>query len=197
MIIEIYQLDNTKKHIMEHYLFNSINEFVSPEIISTTSSSLKEDKSKVSSAIYTTIASLLEIIVEKKDKKKLESILKRAGHSNTLLNISNLFRGNNVSNVSLIHYLLKDKVGAFKDIVASSSGITKENAKKIVFEVSSLVAAFFGEKLVSGINFSNLTEQLEDERITYQLYIPLEMTEVVESSSSKAFLTQKLWLALL
>ncbi len=184
------------------YLFNSINEFISPEIISITSFSLGEDKDKVSSAIQITIASLLEILTEKGENKNLELILKESGSYHTLQNTTNLFGGEiniqrHQSNIQFLHYLLKDDLTKFSSIIASSSEITEKNAKKIVSRVSSLLTAFLGEKLVSGIHFSSLIEQLDEEKINFQYYIPFEMSAIVEKSSSKAFLTQKFWLALL
>ena len=62
------------------YLFNSISEFITPEIVKNTSKILKEENSKVSQAFQTTIASILELIVEKGENKKFESILKGIGN---------------------------------------------------------------------------------------------------------------------
>ncbi|PQL94685.1 DUF937 domain-containing protein [Apibacter adventoris] len=180
-------------------LFNSINEFISPKLVQDISKDFKEDESKILSAIQTTIASILEILIEKKENKKFILLLKYAGSSGLLFNFSDLFSDKictqNKKIVSkFIQYLFQDKKDKFINIISLDSGLSKENAKKIIFRIILLCAAFIGESLLSGINFSVLKNHIEDERFNFQQYIPIEMNSLVDKL--KSFSTYKLWSSL-
>ncbi|MDR2122253.1 MAG: DUF937 domain-containing protein [Flavobacteriaceae bacterium] len=180
------------------YLFNSIVEFISQESLVETSRTLNEEPSKVSSAMHAIISSLLEAIIEKDEKKKLGLFLKCIGSSHMLLHVSDLFsmelsfHKQRIS-AKFLTYLFKNNVEEYYSVIASSSGITKESAKEIVPKVTLLVAAFLGEKLISGIRLSDLIEQLKDEKNDFKKHTPPKAFKVIKKSSTPTFFIQKLW----
>jgi hypothetical protein len=182
------------------YLFNSISEFITPDMVSNISKILKEKESNITQAIQTTTASLLELILEKGEQKKLESIFKGIANMNILFSVSNLFLDQTdfkkqcISSKFLI-YLLKDRLEEYYSLIASSSHISLTNTKSIVTKLGLLISAFLGEKIISNINFATILNQLQDERYDFQIYIPFEMSEILEKSRIKAFLEQKFWMS--
>lgn len=180
-------------------LFKSVTEFISPELVKAISRNLREDRTKILSAIQTTIASTFEVIVEKKESRRLYLLLRYAGSSNILLNYYSLFR----EEMSFQHertvakfseHLFQEQEEEFFYIISYISGLSEQNAKKIIPRVILLLAAYLGEYLVSGISLSTLKDYLEDERYDFQQYIPLEMSTIVEKS--KFISMHKLWATL-
>lgn len=180
-------------------LFHSVTEFVSPELVETISRNLREDKAKILSTIQTTIASIFEIMVDKKESKRLHVLLKHAGSSSILLNYSSLFREemsfrNKRTASKFSEHLFQEQEEEFFYIINSISGLSEQNAKKIISRVMLLLAAYLGEFLVSGISLSTLKDYLEDEQYDFQQYIPLEMSTIVERSKFTSM--HKLWATL-
>lgn len=182
------------------YLFNSISEFITPEIVKNTSKILKEENSKVSQAFQTTIASILELIVEKGENKKFESILKGIGNLHILFSVSNLFLDKMNSKMQnactkFLKYTLNDRLKEYYSLISDISHISLFNSTYIVNKIALLVSAFLGEKLISNISFSALLDQLEDEKNDFQIYIPFELSKLLEQSHLKSFLAQKFWVS--
>ncbi|WP_128332005.1 hypothetical protein [Apibacter sp. HY039] len=182
------------------YLFNSIHEFISPEIIYTTSLTLKEDNSNVLSAIQSSVASILDVIIEKRKDKKLEYIIKHMGEFNILLNATKIYNTTFTEqnlNSNFFNYLLNNKKDLFINIIAKSSNISENSSRDIIYKTSVLISGFLGEKLISGIQFSRLLNQLEEERKDFSLYIPLEMIKITENNVFKPYLLYKSWLSMI
>lgn len=182
------------------YLFNSISEFITPDIVSNISKISKEKESNITQAIQTTTASLLELILEKGEQKKMESILKGIANMNILFSVSNLFLDKTnlkkqCVSLKFLTYLLKDRLEEYYSLIATSSHVSLINSKNIVARLGLLIPAFLGEKIVSNISLATLLNQLQDERGDFQIYIPFEMSEILEQSHIKAFLEQKFWMS--
>ncbi|MXO33651.1 hypothetical protein GFU95_01300 [Apibacter sp. B3889] len=181
-------------------LFNSISEFISPEIVSNISKILNEKESNIIQALHTTTASLLELILEKGEQKKLEFIFKGIGTMNILFSVSNLFLDptnlkKHCASSKFLIFLLKDRLEEYYSLIASSSQISIVNSKNIVNKLGLLISAFLGEKIISNISYVTILNQLQDERNDFQIYIPFEMSEILDEFNVKAYLEQKFWIS--
>lgn len=182
------------------YLFNSISEFITPEVITNISKISKEKESNIIQALHTTTASLLELILEKGEQKKLESMCKGIGKMNILFSVSNLFLDptnlkKQCASSKFLIFLLKDRLEEYYSLIASSSQISLLNSKIIVNKLGLLISAFLGEKIISNISFVTILNQLQDERNDFQIYIPFEMSKIIEEYNFKAYLQQKFWMS--
>lgn len=173
---------------MEKQLFSSLNKLITPEIISKVSSDLGENSGKVTSAIGAIIPSIFGSLVNKGEDSNVENVLKQAGNSSILSNITELFSGKTnpeTQNIgsSFLNTLFGYKINSFSGIISSFSGLTSDNANKIIGMVSPLVAGFLGKKMLSGVSLKSILEQISSEKDNFLSSIPSGLTSVLGISS--------------
>lgn len=173
---------------MEKQLFSSLNKLITPEIISKVSSDLGENSGKVTSAIGAIIPSIFGSLVNKGEDNNVENVLKQAGNSSILSNITELFSGKTNSETqnigsSFLNTLFGDKINSFSGIISSFSGLTSDSTNKIIGMVSPLVAGFLGKKMLSGVSLKSILEQISSEKDNFLSSIPSGLTSVLGISS--------------
>lgn len=173
---------------MEKQLFSSLNKLITPEIISKVSSDLGENSGKVTSAIGAIIPSIFGSLVNRGEDSNVENVLKQAGNSSILSNITELFSGKTnpeTQNIgsSFLNTLFGDKINSFSGIISSFSGLTSDSTNKIIGMVSPLVAGFLGKKMLSGVSLKSILEQISSEKDNFLSSIPSGLTGVLGISS--------------
>ncbi len=172
-------------------LFDSLKSLITPEIMDKITSSIGEDKSKVTSAIGSIIPGLLGSLLAKGDSPDVAASLTDAGKSsgNILSNITGMLDGSSSGSVgpNFLNSILGDNLGTFSSVISSVSGMTSGGANKLIAMIAPIVASFLGSKMTaSGGGLSGLLKQLGAEKDGFLSAIPAGLTNVFGVTSLSA-----------
>jgi len=174
------------------YIYNSLQELISPDLISKGSSYLHEDSSKTASAINSTIAGLFFSILPKEDSSEVEFAIRKAGRAypNILSKLDDVFTGNAdektyYAGSRLLDGLFENRINTFTSLISSESGLSIISTDKLISMVAPVVAGYLGNKILTEkISFTQLLKALEEEKESYQNYIPSELPELLEMAGN-------------
>ncbi len=159
-------------------IYDSLKNLINPDMISKASALLGEKESKVSSAASAIVPGLLAALAKKGDTPQVKNTLEEAGKANILSDVNSVFSADcTVENQSLgdkfLLAVLGPKASDFTNSVATASGLSNGNAAKLTSRISSVVAGFLGNKMVSGNqSLSGIIGDLNNEKKNFMGLVP-------------------------
>lgn len=182
---------------MANNLLEKLKEHLSGNVVSNIASFLGESPQITESAINTTLSSVLACLVEQSENTQsagnLLNLIAEGSHDGGVL--SNLgalsLGGEETSKLSsqgttILSTLLGDKLGGLTDLLAKSSGVSKNSSSSLLGFVTPIVLGLIGKtlKIDQLDNLDGLTGLLSGQKPFLQNYIPDGLTNLLSGGSS-------------
>lgn len=175
------------------HIYDSLKNFITPELILEITNSTGEEHLKIESALNSLISGLLEsLLIVEDDNSAIEFALRKAGkeYANINSNLNIIFSGKADERTyylggRFLDALFLNKTNSFISLIANASEISNKSADKLVFIFTPIIAASLGDKLIMRkINLSRLVTQINTEKEHFSKYLPSGLHKLLEGQSS-------------
>ncbi|MDL2214562.1 DUF937 domain-containing protein [Dysgonomonas sp. OttesenSCG-928-M03] len=171
-------------------IYESINALITSEIVSEISASFKEDSTNIRLASESAIAGLLFSIPPKEGSSEVETAIRKAGTSYPYIRskFTDIFTGKADETTYYLGFrflesLFGNRVNTFTSLISHKSGLSIRNTDKLLSMISPVVAAYLGNIILTEkTSFATLLREIENEKDSYQNFIPSQLSELLEIS---------------
>lgn len=162
-------------------IYDSLQNLISRELISSASKTVEENEVNVSSATSSILASLLAVMLKKGDTPQLRNILEEAGNLNILADKEAICEEKPTHEQQKIgddflQHLLGDKAADFTSPIAIHANISKVATNRLVSILAPLVCGYLGNEMEdNGWNMPQLLEKISIEKNGFKGSIPQDL----------------------
>ncbi len=176
---------------MPSNLLETINSYLTPDVISKASGFLGENPANTSKAMTGIVPTLLSSVAHLSSQPggatQLESLLSGGGHDGSILgNLSNVFGGGSATTSAIgqgekiLGTLLGNNTSSVTSAIAGFSGIGRGSASSLLALAAPFVLGVIGKiKATQGLNASGLASLLSSNKASFASAIPPALTGVV------------------
>jgi len=163
--------------------FDALKALVKPEMVSMASTVVGENKSNVSKAVSSIIASLLGVMLKKGNTPQIKNILEESGNLNLLLDVDALWEERPTEDQrrigdDFLQQLLGDKAVDFTDPIAKYAGISNVATNRLIALIAPIFTGYLGNKMVKeNRSMHEILSEISAEKNQFAGLIPAELAK--------------------
>ncbi len=174
------------------HLVESLNEFVTPELVTKAAIATGEQESSISKAITGILPTLLNGLIHSNasNHSMLEDLLQKAGSNNNFINdlITGIGNENPTPAMhigsSVIAGMYGSKAPGIANLVSNFSGIQSSSSITLMSIVGSILTSFLGKKMIGeDLHFSGILTWLNTQTASIESAVPTGFLQFINNTS--------------